>query len=47
MYLYPPDVESSGEITALIQDRLNPQVLYTAGWLWRGNVQCTMACKAC
>ena len=26
MYLYPPDVESSGEISSLVQDKLNPQV---------------------
>ena len=26
MYLYPPDVESTGDISSLVQDKLNPQV---------------------
>ncbi len=32
MYHYPPDIESSSEITQLVANRLSPQVLLSSCW---------------
>ena len=42
MYLYPPDIESSGDISSLVQDKLNPQVSFIPSLSVGTSSYCTL-----